>query len=341
MLKVTPRTMGNWKQKRGRKRGSGLTPYAVWRTCHASGFRRDSSAYSSPLFLSALACIFLCHSAPNPNPNLYRVLILEWSYSFLYVRTSLVHHWEGFNSRPCALNVPCPRPCSILQVWLCPVWILIILIWSFTQPLYPHKSDQRYDLRPHIKASKVRIGCCFVPSISSYRYRFGNLTLHCSMDVAVVTVSATPPLAFYQFDFCHLCCPAELAALQFLEQSHTAKWERREGEGLVGDRRRDQSCSGNWSGSGLLGCASSSLPVSPPPLPVGSNFSCVLLPSVPPLLRSPSFLSVSLVLSELTSLRGGPQTGPPWLEPCAPLSQTAISKAAHVVWNLTNIRTWI
>lgn len=42
-----------------------------------------------------------------------------------------------------------------------------------------------------------------------------------------------------------------------------------------------------------------------PPLPVGSQFRCVLLPSVPPPLltrpRSPSSHSVSIFLSELTS----------------------------------------
>lgn len=84
----------------------------------------------------------------------------------------------------------------------------------------------------------------------------------CSISRHVVTVSLTAPLAFFQF-LSHVS-PAALAALQFLRRFHTAKWERGQSEGPAGKRESDQSCSSNWSGSGLLGSTSSSLPVSPP-----------------------------------------------------------------------------
>lgn len=84
----------------------------------------------------------------------------------------------------------------------------------------------------------------------------------CSVSRHVVTVSLTAPLAFFQF-LSHVS-PAALAALQFLRRFHTAKWERGQSEGPAGKRESDQSCSSNWSGSGLLGSTSSSLPVSPP-----------------------------------------------------------------------------
>lgn len=162
----------------------------------------------------------------------------------------------------------------------------------------------------------------------------------CSVSRHVVTVSLTAPLAFFQF-LSHVS-PAVLAALQFLRRFHTAKWERGQSEGPAGKRESDQSCSSNWSGSGLLRSTSSSLPVSPPtpsllpPLPVGSQFRCVLLPSVPPLLtrpRSPSSHSVSIFLSELTSYCRSVDHGLGRLDAKPYLPRVSVSKK---VWNFLN-----
>lgn len=73
----------------------------------------------------------------------------------------------------------------------------------------------------------------------------------------------------------------------------------RENNGLAGNRKRDKSCS-NWSGSGLLGCASSSL-VCPPSPSSGQSVQLRLASISPP---HPPFLSASVFLPDL---RGRPQ----------------------------------
>lgn len=158
----------------------------------------------------------------------------------------------------------------------------------------------------------------------------------CSVSRHVVTVSLTAPLAFFQF-LSHVS-PAALAALQF----HTAKWERGQSEGPAGKRESDQSCSSNWSGSGLLGSTSSSLPVSPP-LPPDSLPSQWAVSSVafcfhlsPPLHtrpRSPSSHSVSIFLSELTSYCRSVDHGLGRLDAKPYLPRVSVSKK---VWNFLN-----
>lgn len=131
----------------------------------------------------------------------------------------------------------------------------------------------------------------------------------CSVSRHVVTVSLTAPLAFFQF-LSHVS-PAALAALQFLRRFHTAKWERGQSEGPAGKRESDQSCSSNWSGSGLLGSTSSSLPVSPPLPPdslpsqwaVSSVAFCFhLSPPPPPHPPSLSLFTLGVYLSLWTDL---------------------------------------
>lgn len=130
----------------------------------------------------------------------------------------------------------------------------------------------------------------------------------CSISRHVVTVSLTAPLAFFQF-LSHVS-PAALAALQFLRRFHTAKWERGQSEGPAGKRESDQSCSSNWSGSGLLGSTSSSLPVSPPLPPdslpsqwaVSSVAFCFHLSPPPPHPPSLSLFTLGVYLSLWTDL---------------------------------------
>lgn len=95
--------------------------------------------------------------------------------------------------------------------------------------------------------------------------------------------------------FPSLVSSAVLAVLQSPLQSHTTEREReRENNSLAGNRKRDQSCS-NWSGSGLLGCASSFLVC--PPSPSSGQLVQLRLASISPPHRP--FLSVSVFLPDL------------------------------------------
>lgn len=158
-------------------------------------------------------------------------------------------------------------------------------------------------------------------------------------------IGAMAPRALHQCNSSH-SCRLQRWPLSSSRSSPTVEGGRRERgrerEGKEGARARKigQSCSGNWSGSGLLGmCELLSLPPPRlrPALTIGNQYTFAFLPSAPSL--SPSF-SLSPPSSQYLSrpvwtdlIQGG------WTA-SAPMPPTSLSISHSVRKSVQMSRTW-